>query len=331
MSGYQRLQTLKALGADVVALDTGSFRRSYGIADRLGPRVLGLPDWPSVILAWNQAVLSLGDQEEPRLAWFEWPRYIKIPTLLKLREAWRRTTFVCFQDDNPFGTRPEKRLWKLFKAAIPYWDVHLVKRASDVVNFSRAGGRDVRLFRSGYFEPLFEIDQPPAPRDGTVFVGTALDDRVPIIEELILSRGMDVRIFGRGGKWERTRLAKYRPDLLGPQLFGNDYVKAIRDHRICLGFVSRSNLDEYTMRTFEIPAAGGFLLAQRTAAHTSFFKEGVEAEFFSSVGECAKKIEYYLGHEEERRRVARQGTLRCRRSGYGLRSSMRSALIELLD
>jgi spore maturation protein CgeB len=65
------------------------------------------------------------------------------------------------------------------------------------------------------------------------------------------------------------------------------------------------------MRSFEIPALGSFLLAERTPEHAALFREGEEAEFFSSVEECASKIRIYLADKPRRAAVARAGQRRC--------------------
>jgi spore maturation protein CgeB len=70
----------------------------------------------------------------------------------------------------------------------------------------------------------------------------------------------------------------------------------------------------------------GFMLAERTPAHQALFKEGVEAEFFASVGECADKARFYMEDDVARNRIARAGYHRCLDDDYNLRRRMRDAL-----
>jgi spore maturation protein CgeB len=66
----------------------------------------------------------------------------------------------------------------------------------------------------------------------------------------------------------------------------------------------------------QIAPCKGFLLGLLSMGHEACFQEGREAEFFSSVGECADKIRYYLNHPVEREEIAKRGCERAKRSGY---------------
>jgi spore maturation protein CgeB len=133
-----------------------------------------------------------------------------------------------------------------------------------------------------------------------------------------------VKVFG--DRWKRTWVGWRYPRHFSPAAYSEAYVNAISNSKISLAFVSSSNRDEYTMRTFEIPGSGGFFLAERTPKHQELYEEGKEAEFFSSVEECADKIVFYSNHESARQRIAAAGYERCVRSDYLLSSRIRESL-----
>lgn len=89
------------------------------------------------------------------------------------------------------------------------------------------------------------------------------------------------------------------------------------------------NFDQQTTRTVEIPACGGFMLAERTKEHLNLFEEGKEAAFFSSNEELLEMCKYYLGHENERRQIAEAGCQRCLTSDYSNEGMIRKVFIQI--
>ncbi len=324
-SGWQRCETVRQIGGDVVPFCQSIFleRAQPSRWRRLAGRSAFKPE---VIDAFNDTWLRMVLESRPDVAWLEWPKLLRRETLRRARSHLPRCRFVAFYDDNPFGGRlDELWQWELFLDAIPEFDLHLVKRNSDLHELRTRCARRAELFQHGYYEPIFHPrPENPAQFHPISFVGTALDHRVPFVRRLIARERLPVTVFGN--RWEKTLLYQLHRSCFHPAVLAHAYADVIRCSHISLGFVSSSNRDEYSMRTFEIPACAGFLLAERTPAHQALFREGVEAEFFDSVLECADKARFYLRNHSVRARVAAAGCERCVKSDYSLRRSILQAL-----
>lgn len=90
--------------------------------------------------------------------------------------------------------------------------------------------------------------------------------------------------------------------------------KAIGGAKVSLAFLRKQNRDDYTQRTFEIPACNGVFLAERTDRHMKFYREGKEAEFFdpNSPTELIDKVRLLLSdetHRESMRQAGREALL----------------------
>lgn len=331
MSGWQRAQALRELGHQVVAFPHDPYER-LSVTQKVIKRLRGEAFDRGVLDSFNQGFLSDILEARPEVAWVEKALMLLPDTLERARQALPGCVFVCFQDDDPFGLRSwERPIWSHFIEAIPLYDLHFVKKEVDLVEFREHGAAWVELFPGGFYPGIFHPvpvqSVPPKFRHDVSFVGTPLDHRVGVTGDLMDKYRVPVHVYGNS--WWKTWLYYRHRRLFHPAAVERDYVNVIAGSRISLGFVSSSNRDEYTMRTFEIPASKGFLLAERTPKHLELFEEGKEAEFFGSAQECAEKIRFYLAHESLRLKITEAGYKRCRDSDYSLHRSLRRALIQV--
>jgi spore maturation protein CgeB len=329
-TGWQRIRTLERLGHTVVPVSLARTHHENSW-NSLKKRVLRSARYERTLNAkaeeCSSEVLRTAIEQHPDLVWLEWPRLITAETIAEIKRRLPASQVVSIQNDNPFADRTYAAYgWGRFFEALPYYDLHFVKRTADIQEYGSRGAKRVELYTSGYCEE-FLYPETPRPSTGAyqvVFIGTALDYRVGVLDRLTRKFKLDIHIFGE--RWNRTKLYWTRRNLLHPVADGDVYRRIICGSQVALGFVSHSNRDDWTVRTFEVPACGGFFLAERTKSHQQFYEEGKEAEFFANPEECRDKILYYLAHDSARERIAAAGRQRCVTSGYGLRARMQQAL-----
>ena len=152
-----------------------------------------------------------------------------------------------------------------------------------------------------------------------------------MLEALVKAVPARYAVFGPG--WQRvSRWSPLRPSVQLRNIFLDDYSKAIGGAKIALGFLCKENRDDYTQRTFEIPACGGLLLAERTDRHQTYYVEGEEAEFFEadSPQELINKVRQLLSDGARRERIRQRGMAALRRQPHTYEDRMKW-LIELYD
>jgi spore maturation protein CgeB len=134
-----------------------------------------------------------------------------------------------------------------------------------------------------------------------LFVGGGDLARLPVIQA-VLDLPIRTRIIG-----------SYWPRLLGGHqaAVGQASHTVVRTAtvraRINLCLVRRSNFDGHVMRSIEIGACGGCVLAERTDEHLDLLgPEGESATYFSDISEMRQKIAFLLDHPHRRVDLARR-------------------------
>jgi hypothetical protein len=308
----QRMLTLRTLGHEVMGIDTVPGKvheRRSTFAWRVRNRLLGAIDESHA----NARLLRVPQEFEPEVVWFDKPLTIEPATVQALQAQWPGAIFLAYSGDDMFNPRNQSWQWR---ASLPLYHVHVSTKTFNVPELLAAGARDAFFVGKGFAPEIHHphVVTPELTRDfgGDVgFVGWPEHAREKSMRYLA-AHGVPVRVWGPWPKW------KSAPNLRveGRPLWDHDYAKALSSFRINLGFLRRVNRDLMTTRSVEVPACGGFLLAERTDEHMEMFRDGVEAVFFNDDRDLLDKVRYYLAHEEERATIAQAGLLRCLESGY---------------
>lgn len=291
-------------------------------------RIVGMhPDFAGL----NRDIRAAATAQSFDLVWVDKGTTVKASTLRYIKQLHPDCTLVHLNPDDPFGEY--RRGWKVFLKAIPEYDIHFVARTQNVEEFARLGGKNMQVFDRSFSKKLhrpltFAPGEQSEYQVPVGFIGAHAHARAGMISYLI-QNGIPVAVYGNGwpgqSYWDIVR-----PHYRGPSRYGNEYVKTINGMGIALHFLRHENRDEQDSRTFEIPACGAFMLAERSAKHEAFFRENEEAVFFDTAEELLEKVRYYLAHPDEAARIAAAGRRRCVESGYDHHSRM-SGLLALTE
>lgn len=232
---------------------------------------------------------------------------------------------VNYATDDPWNSAASTR--DLIDA-IPCYDLYACTKRAIIPDVLAAGCPRAIFVPFGYKPSVHYPEQPTTAAErarfgsDVVFIGGCDADRVPYFEALV--RGLpDVRLHLYGGYWDRYRLLRryHRGFALG-----RDYRLAVGGAKIAVNLVRRANRDGHVMRTFEIPACGGFMLAERTEEHLEWFEEGREAAYFGSPEELVEKVQHYLPRDEERRRIAEAGRRKVTEGAHSYKARLADIL-----
>ncbi len=308
-----RKWALERLGHEVVGFDPSE----YVLKNRLlNPIAFRLAIGPHADRL-NRDLLSAAERERPNVLWAD-KLLLLTPRTLEKMSALGITT-VSYMIDNAFGPRRDPG-WRMYVKDIPYFDLHVTQREVSIGHYLERGAKNVMKVQTAY-EPTIHYPSPvqvaDAERDREVsFIGTPYDDRAAILTR-VSEAGLPVVISGNTRSWKRalTEPAFERMYRFG-ELYEQQYREAIWKSKINLSFLTKSNQDEYTHKSFEIAGCGGFLLAERCPGHSAKFVEDEEAVFFADEAELIAKVRRYLPDEAARTRIAAAGHARAVRDGY---------------
>jgi spore maturation protein CgeB len=341
-TALMRMRALERLGHAVHGIHTAEpWTRAPWIKRQLQRRM----NRGSIVDEINATVFSAARRLKPELVWADKQEFLRAETIVTLRKLGAR--LVHFTPD-PYFTVKWKRT-RIMDEAIREFDVLVYCKSYERINYEGIG-KPIVYMPLGYCD---ETHRPLVANDSrwscSVGFSGGWEPRREQMLHAIARAGADLKFRGpywdflRDGKWtfrrhlilrqnapgERVRI--HRDELLAPlwqgnEVYGDDYARALSGAGIGVGFLRTAWPDQHTTRTFEIPACGSMLLAERTDEHMGFFKEHEEAEFFASTEELLEKVRFYSANESDRKRIAENGYTHCINGKYAYIYRLHAAL-----
>ncbi len=305
--GWSFATLLPAMGDQVVVVN----ERDFFFCDTLtlSTRLLNRASTPLQTLRYAAALHRVAARTQPDLVLVLKGARIRHSTL----EAIRRSTgapIINYMLDDYFPLH-SRAIPEYMRECISAYDLIATSKRYNVPELLAAGARRAIFVRSAYDPRAHHPVQPTAvdrQRFGAdvLFVGTYERDRAAMLETLAAQ--VDARIVVYGNDWQAIPPSSpLYPSIQRRPLYGSNKLLAFASCKVALCFLRKANRDTYTDRSFEIPATGAFMLAERSSEHSLLFDEGEETACFESADELVQKVRYYLAHEDERVRIATAG------------------------
>jgi hypothetical protein len=330
-TSIQRVKAFESLGCRVGVLNTAAGGLGTASHSPFRNRLfrLGLPVPLADPAGHNQRLLALLREQPWDILWLEKSLTIGRNTLATIRDRWPHVKIVGFGPDD-MNARHNQSLQ--FLRALPLYDAFVTTKSFNVAELRNRGCPRVIFVGNGYdpdtSRPLSVSKDDVVRVGGEVgFIGTYERERAEFMYDLA-AHGLEIRVWG--GSWEGMKSSHPNLRLERAPLYGDDFARACAAFKVNLAFLRKMNRDLQTTRSVEIPACGGFMLAERTREHLDLFEEGTEAEYFDTWDEALEKCKRYLREDAQRAAIAKRGYERCLRSGYDNASRMRDALTRVL-
>jgi spore maturation protein CgeB len=287
---YNAAQTLNI---DVQLLDTSPAFQANWLHRQIHWRLLG--HRPPKLHLFSQQIVDTCITYRPDYILVTGNMPLHVDALRRIRQL----GIIClnFLTDDPWN-QSQGSTW--FRQSLPTYDKVFSPRQSNLADL-QALGCEVAYLPFGYEPSLHFPEVPPANRQSefacdVLFYGGADKDRLPYARA-ILQAGYNLHLYG--GYWNRDRLTQTAwRGFADPQTLR----WAVAWAKVTLCLVRRSNRDGHVMRTFEVPAMGGCMLAEDTTEHRQLMGDTVL--YFQNSDDIVDKIRKLLEDEIFRNQMA---------------------------
>ncbi len=223
-----------------------------------------------------------------------------------------RCLTLNYLTDDPWNPA-HRAAW--FLDALPAYRRVFSPRRTNLDDLRRLGCSNVDYLPFAYDPSFFYPEAAPAAvrtrYEADVFFAGGADAGRAALLGAVAAAGFSLALYG--DYWERFTATAG---------LGRGYADAVTIRRaasasrVCLGLVRRDNRDGHSMRSFEVPACGGCLLAEDTLEHREILgDEGDCALYFKTEEQMIVKLRSLLSDAPLRSRLSSAGLGRISRPG----------------
>lgn len=306
---FYELSSLKEIDCRIVSNFRGkiSFSLIYRIFNKLR--------LPIDFTSFNRRVLNETYLFDPSQIICIKPNNIYPKTLRKIQKFKPSIKLILWTGDNmnkPFNSSLYYHFnLKYFRGII----ISNRKYFNDLLFNTSVSKKKLFFLEKGFDSKKHYHDEGKKQKYDVVFIGSYERQRF-IYLEFIAKKGIKVHVFGNN--WN-LNVKEKNLVIHGHEVIEEEFREVICSSKICLNFLRQKNEDVITSRTFEIPATGGFMLAQRTKFQKLYFEEDKEAVYFDSKNDLLTKINFYLKNSDIRNKIRKAGLKKSYQNDFSLK------------
>ncbi len=221
---------------------------------------------------FNKMIIEEIQKKRPDIVWI-FKGVEVLPEILKTIRS-MGVKLVNYNPDHPFLRTFASHGGKNIELSVPLYDLHfcyshelssMIKQSFRIPTVYLPFGFELDEGIYNNIKGIEEINK-------VAFIGNPDKERSRIIR-MLATYNIPVDVYGYGWhQWLKTDdIIKVYDGVLGQEFW-----KTARKYRVNINIFRPHNIGSHNMRTFEIPACGGIMLAPYSKEHIAFFEDGQE-------------------------------------------------------
>lgn len=289
IESYYRAELEKS--ADINLFNAhGIFLEHYG--KNLFSKILHRIGFSNILQRINRDLLKAVDDYHPDIVWIFKGMEIYSRSLIRIKE--KGVKLVNYNPDHPFKFDSKGSGNLNILQNIELYDLHFSYSKTIIEDLVAKYQVNASYLPFGYKLSKMNTMKDVVRKVG--FIGNPDKERWEIISSL-LSEGVEVDVYGIG--WNNFNNGGSERLTIHPPVFEERFVEKSQLYALQLNVFRPQNEGSHNMRTFEMPALGCIMLAPDSPEHQSFFKNEVEAFYYSSQEELVELAKRILAFDNE--------------------------------
>ncbi len=317
-------ESFKKFNVQVSGFNHAAYSHDNTIKGKIMHRLYPEFYWDSA----NKKLLEAAEDDKPDILLIFKGMDIYPTTLCRLRD-WG-IKLVNYNPDHPFTYVSRGSGNRNVLSSIPFFDLHLTYSTDIAASFNKKyPDKKIEIVPFGFKLSDEEYAEFHADEEimRACFIGYADRERASVVRK-ILDHGLELDVYGN--EWVRYFPKPSSLLRIFPAESGIDYYRTMHRYRVQLNLFRGHNVNAHNMRSFEVPAAGGVMLAPDTPEHRKFFIESSEIFLYRTVEDIPEVISCILQlSDHETSNIRNNARSRSVNSGYDYDSRARVFLSKL--